>query len=87
MRQKLFRFLKSGDQFYTKDRDGKIHHWIRLGKSVNVHLSESHANVVNLKTGKFGLVYDNKAITYPSNFKVNKKPSAEKMSETPVYIY
>jgi len=87
MRQKLFRFLNSGDHFYTKDLHGKIHKWVKLEKCVNANIGKSPTNVVNLKSGKFGLVYDGMAITYPSSFRHNQTPSPDKMSETAVYIY
>lgn len=87
MRQKPFRFLQTGDQFYTKDRDSKIHKWIKLERTVNAYLSESPANVVNLESGKFGLVYESSAVTYPCNFKSNKTPSLDNMLHATVRIY
>ncbi len=88
MKHVTFRVLKSGDKFFAKLSSGKIHEFMVLERTVQVYLSESPANVVDLKTGKFVFIKDTpQTKVYPKSMAKNKKPDAENMCTTEASIW
>ncbi len=88
MKSELFQLLKPGNRFFAKTSDGKVRDFLVMTQIVQVYLSDSPANVIEVSSGRFAIVLSSpQPSVYPKKYVTNRVPKAEKMETTQIHLY